>query len=185
MVNRPPDWLREHMRERIANFPAAEVEEDNIGSVRPYPTKNSGSAVLDLISQAAELIGDVDHYATERENRVESLAEKAIDELKVANDRVRSADAARRVAEAELKELTDRLDKAEIRLQQATTLIERMASLVSATEARLATAEQQATAAEARANEVEGILKDVEEAIRSKILGKMPSDFVRKVARAA
>jgi len=185
MVTKLPDWLREHMRDHIANFPAHDIEEDKTESAHPHSAKNSGSAILDLISQAAELIGDVDRYATERESRAESLAEKAIDELKVAYERVRSADAARRVAEAEVKEITDRLEKVEIRLQQATKLIERMASLVAATEARLATAEQQATTAEARANEAQDVLRDVEEAIRSRILGKMPGDFVRKVAIAA
>jgi chromosome segregation ATPase len=184
MDNNAPDWLREHVRNYGANFDTVEST-DGILEFRAPRTKNSGASALDLVNLAAELIGNVDNYAAEREGRAEKLAKRAIEELKLAEDRIRSSESGRRAAEAEIEDLGDRVDKAGVRLQQARKIIEQMTSLLEATEARLSAAEQRASAAEARAKKAEEMLERIEEAIRNRILAKMPADFVKRTATAA
>jgi chromosome segregation ATPase len=172
------DWLREYMRDRIANYNAVDSAEGILDSRRPpYSAKNPGAAALDLVYQAVEIIGDVDNYAAEREARAEKLAKQAIEEMKIADDRVRSAESVRLTAEAEIKELSDRL-------QEAEKVIEQTAFRMAATEAQLSAAEQRAGTAELRANEAEDALKRIEEAIRTRILEKIPGDS-RRAGRAA
>jgi len=172
------DWLREYMRDRIANYSAVDSVEGILDSRRPpYSAKNPGAAALDLVYQAAEIIGDVDNYAAEKQARAETLAKQAIEKLKIADDRVRSAESVRLTAETEIKELSDRL-------QEAEKVIEQTASRMAATEAQLSTAEQRAGTAELRANEAEDALKRIEEAIRTQILEKIPGDS-RRAGRAA
>ena len=180
------DWLREYMRDRLANYSAVDSAEDILESRRPpYSAKNPGAAALDLVYQAAELIGDVDNYAAERQARAENLAKQAIAKLKIADDRVRSAESARRAAEAEIKEFSDRVEKGlSIKLQEVEEAMEQTASRIAATEAQLSAAEQRARTAEMRANDAENALKRIEEAIRSRILAKMPGN-ARRTAMAA
>jgi chromosome segregation ATPase len=172
------DWLREHMRDHIANYSALDSAE-NILDFRPppYPAKNPGAAALDLVYQAVELIGDVDNYAAEREARAEKLAQQAIEKVEIAEARVQSAESGRLAAEAETKEFSNRL-------QEVEKVMEQTASRMAATEAQLSTAEQRAGTAELRANEAEDALKRIEEAIRTQILEKIPSDS-RRADRAA
>jgi len=172
------DWLRGYMRDHVANSSMVDSADNILNFQRPpYSAKNPGAAALDLVYQAAELIGDVDNYAAEKQARAANLAKQAIEKLKIADDRVRSAESVRLTAEAEIKELSDRLREAE-------KVMEQMASRMAATEAQLSTAEQRAGTAELRANEAEDALKRIEEAIRTQILEKIPSDS-RRADRAA
>jgi hypothetical protein len=181
------DWIREHMRDHIANSSVV-VSADNIINFQspPYSAKNPGAAALDLVYQAAELIGDIDNHAAEKQARAETLAKQAIEKLKIADDRVRSAESGRRAAEAEIKEFSDRVEKEfTVRVQEIEKEMERTASRIAATEAQLTAAEQRARTAEMRANEAENALKRIEEAIRTRILEKRPGDSRRRAARAA
>jgi exonuclease VII large subunit len=181
------DWLRGHMRDHVANSSMVDSADNILNFQRPpYSAKNPGAAALDLVYQAAELIGDVDNYAAERQARAENLAKQAIEKLKIADDRVRSAESARRAAEAEIKEFSDRVEKElSVRLQEIEEAMEQTASRIAATEAQLSAAEQRARTAEIRANEAENALKRIEEAIRTRILAKMPADFIKRTAAAA
>src|ERR1035437_6645569 len=181
------NWLREHMRDHIANSSMVDSADNILNFQRPpYSAKNPGAAALDLVYQAAELIGDANNYAAERQARAENLAKQAIEKLKIADDRVRSAESARRAAEAEIKEFSDRVEKElSVRLQEIEEAMEQTASRIAATEAQLSAAEQRARTAEIRANEAENALKRIEEAIRSRILAKMPGNSSRRVATAA
>jgi exonuclease VII large subunit len=181
------NWLRGHMRDHIANHSALDSAENILDFRRPpYFAKNPGAAALDLVYQAAELIGDVDNYAAERQARAEKLAQQAIEKLKIAHDRVQSAESGRRAAEAEIKEFSDRVEKVlSVRLQEVEQAMEQTASRIAATEAQLSAAEQRAITAEVRATEAETALKRIEEAIRTRILAKMPVDFTRRKAAAA
>src|SRR5450759_4303626 len=180
------DWLREHMREHMANANVSDSAENVLSFPRPpYSAKNPGAAALDLVYQAAELIGDVDNYAAERQARAENLAKQAIEKLKIADDRVRSAESGRRAAEAEIKEFSDRVEKElSVKLQKVEEAMEQTASRIADTDAQLSAAEQRARTAEMRANDAENALKRIEEAIRSRILDKMPGN-ARRTAMAA
>ena len=105
--------------------------------------------------------------------------------MKIADDRVRSAESARRAAEAEIKEFSDRVEKElSVKLQKVEEAMEQTASRIAATEAQLSTAEQRARTADMRADEAENTLKRIEEAIRIQILEKMPGN-ARRTAMAA
>jgi chromosome segregation ATPase len=151
------DWLRKHMRQHIANSSVNEST-DNVLDFRPASNspKNQGAVALDLVYQAAELIGDIDHRATERHARAEALAEQAIEKLKIADDRVRSAESARHAAEAALKEYKDSVET-------------KLEEIEKAADDRVRSAESARHAAEAELKEykdsVETKLEEIEKAM--------------------
>ena len=117
MNNSDTTWLREQMRQNIASSAVIDPT-DNVLHFRPpsfIPT-SQGAAALALVNQAANLIEDIDHRATERHARAEALAEKAIEKLKIANDRACFAETARQVVEAELKVHKDRMERLNTKL---------------------------------------------------------------------
>jgi chromosome segregation ATPase len=180
------NWLRDHMRDHIANHSALDSPE-NVLSFQSSPNSkmNPGAAALDVVYQAAELIRDVDNYAAERHARAETLARQAIEKLKIAHDCVQSAESRRLAAEAEIKEFSDRVGKElSVKLQKIEEAMEQTASRIAATEAQLSAAEQRARTAEMRANDAENALKRIEEAIRSQILAKMPGNARRTTIAA-
>ena len=181
------DWLRGYMRDHVANSSMVDSADNILNFQRPpYSAKNPGAAALDLVYQAAELIGDVDNYAAEKQARAENLAKQAIEKLKIADDRVRSAESARRAAEAEIKEFSDRVEKElNVRLEEVEEAMTQTTSRIAFAEAQLSAAEQRARSAEMRANEAENALKRIEEAIRSRIIAKMPGNSSRRAATAA
>src|SRR5450631_3880095 len=180
------NWLRDHMRDYITNHSALDSPENVLSFQRsPNSKMNPGAAALDVVYQAAELIRDVDNYATERNARAETLARQAIEKLKIAHDCVQSAESRRLAAEAEIKEFSDRVGKElSVKLQKVEEAMEQTASRIAATEAQLSAAKQRARTAEMRANDAENALKRIEEAIRSRILDKMPGN-ARRTAMAA
>ena len=187
MAESNSDWFRAYMDDTRPKTSAANSEDNimNFG-LAPYPAKNPGAAALDLVYQAAELIGDVDNYAAERQARAEALATQALEKLKVADDRVRAADSARRAAEAGMQEFSDRVEKQlNGRVQELEKEMERLVPRLASTEGQLAAALQRAKAAELRAKEAENALKRVEETIRTKILEKRLVDSNRRPIRAA
>ena len=187
MRESPTNWLRGHMRDHIANHSALDSVENVLSFQRsPNSKMTPGAAALDVVYQAAELIRDVDNYATERNARAETLARQAIEKLKIAHDCVQSAESRRLAAEAEIKEFSDRLEnELSVRLQEVEKVVEQTASRIAATEAQLSAAEQRAITAEARATEAENALRRIEEAIRTQILEKRLGDSRMRAARAA
>jgi hypothetical protein len=162
------------MRDHIANSGVVDSA-TNILNFRRSPNSelNPGAAALDLVYQAAELIGNVDNYAAERQARAETLARQAIEKLKIADARVLSAETEVRAANAEIKEFSERMEKEiSIRMQEVEKLMEQANSSMAAAEAQLSAAEQRARNAEVRANEAESALRRVEEALRTQILQK-------------
>ena len=179
MAESHPNWLREHMRTHIANYSAV-GSADNIVNLRRPPNSETGpgATVLNLIYQAADLVRDIDDHAAERHARAETLAKQAIENVEIAEARVRSAESGRLEAEAETKEFSDRLREVE-------KVMEQTASRIAATEGQLSAAEQRARTAEMRADEAEDALKRVEEAIRTQILEKGFGGSCRSAAPAA
>ena len=180
-------WLREHMREHVANTSVTNSTDNILNSQRPsFTAKNPGQAVLGLVYKAVELIGDVDNYAAERHARAEALALQAIEKLKISDDRIRAAESARHAAEAEIETINDRVEKEiSAKVQELKEAMERTESRIVATEVQLTAAEQRAKAAELRADEAENALKHIEDAIRTQIIEKRLVDLSRKSVRAA
>ena len=174
MAENNTDWLREHMREHIAQTTVADSSENILNFQGPrYSAKNPGAAALDLVYQAVELIGDVDSYAAERQSRAELLAQQAVEKLKIADDRVRAAESAQRAAEAAIVEVHERIEREfSAKLQKIEQAMEQTASNMAAAEIKLTAAEQTAKAAELRAEDAENVLRRIEETLRTQILDK-------------
>ena len=143
------------------NNPSDSVEGNLNFRPRPNTAKNPDSIAFDLVYLAAELVGYVGNHAVERD-RAMKLAKKAIEGLRIANDRFRSAELGRRAVEAENRELTDRVEKVSAKLQEAKNTMEKMATRMVATQARLSAAEQRACAAEARASKAEITIRRID-----------------------
>jgi chromosome segregation ATPase len=154
----PPDYL--------LNSPASQDE--------------PGAAALGLVFQAAQMIEDFEKAASEKQARVEILARQAVEKLKSADERVRSAESARCAVEAEFKYLSDQIATQVKEVQQA---MEETSSRMAATEAQLTAAEQRAKNAEKRAIEAENALRRIEKALHTQIIERRLGN-VRKAAAA-
>ncbi len=173
MEKNQTDKLREYMRECISKETTIDSAEAILEPRRPlYSARNPGEAALDLVYQATEIIEDVETSASEKQARAEKLVKQAIEKVRIADARVRSAESGRLAAEAKTKEYNDRL-------QEAEEVMGQMGSRIAAAEAQLSIAEQKARNAELRANEAKDTLNRIEETIRTQVLGKIPSNFRR------
>jgi hypothetical protein len=162
------NWLRDHMRNHITNSSAIDSAQNILSFSRPPNSATKpGDAALELVYQAAERIREADKCASERQARAETLAKQTLENLKIAEARVQSAETERLAAETKIKEFSDRLEK---ELSEVGKVMEQTASRIRAAEAKLSAAEQRAGKAEIRANEAENALKRIEDAIRTRIL---------------
>lgn len=131
-----------------------------LSSVKDF-TKGPGAAAFALINQAAERIKNIDDCAAERQARADALVKQAIERLKIAHFKVQSADKFK--------------TECTVKIQDADKLLERASSHIVALEKELSVAKQRAKAAEMRANEAENVLRHLEEALRTRIVEKMPA----------
>ena len=159
------DRLREYIWDQVSDGGPVHATENILSFRHPLYsannlTKSPGAAAIELVNQAAERIRNVDDYAAERQVRAEALATQAIEKLKIAHVRVQSAD--------RLK------TEYSVKIQHVEKLLERASSRISAVEAQLVAAKERAKTAEMRANEAENALKHIEEALRTRILEKIP-----------
>ena len=140
-------WLRTHMRNHIGNDRPVGPEKNILSFRRPLHSaensKNtiSGATALDLVCQAAEIIRNVDDHAAERQARAEALAKQAIEELKIAHARVRSAESKQQATEAALKDLI-------VKVHSLEKAMERAISHLAVADEQVAAAEQQTRTAE-------------------------------------
>jgi chromosome segregation ATPase len=173
------NWLREHMRDQLANA-ASNALGQNILSFpgdTPAVSRHDTSSALDLVSEAAEVIRGIQHRAAESEVRAKALAECALEKLQLAEARIQSAEAARGLAQETLSKLSARLQEAERELT-------RTQSRIAAAENQLANAERQVRAAETRAINAEKAVNQIEDAIRTQLVG-LQRDLTRRSTRAA
>ena len=104
------DWLGQHMRDYIGN--AASIDSpQNILNFPEAPTRYDGSATLDLVSQATEMIRGMQDRAFETKIRAKTLAERAVEKLKLTEARIKSAEAGRFAAEESLCKVGAKLQK--------------------------------------------------------------------------
>jgi hypothetical protein len=80
-----PSWLRECIQvtdqgqgpeegENVLEFPRGRAE----------PVKNDGQSAIDLVYQAAEVVGNLQHHAREIEIRAQTLCRGALEKLRLA-----------------------------------------------------------------------------------------------------
>jgi hypothetical protein len=153
-----PHWLRECVQvtdqdqgpegdENVLAFPRRPIE----------PVRNDGQSAIDLVYQAAEVVGNLQDHARQTETRAQTLCRGALEKLRFAERRTEAAEKALIIAE----------------------------SRIASAEARLSAAELRAKKAETWARELDQALTLVEEVIRSKLLGESPSAYVSRRGAAA
>jgi chromosome segregation ATPase len=160
------NWLREHMRDQLTNAASSDFGQNilNFPGDTPAASRHDSSSALDLVSEAAGVIRGIQDRAAETEARAKALVESALEKLQLAEGRIHSADAAHGLAQEALAKLSARLQEAERELSRAQS---RMATA----EAQLANAERQMRAAENRAVNAEKAVSQIEDAIRSELVG--------------
>jgi hypothetical protein len=139
-----PSWLREciqvtdqdqgaEQEETVLAFPRRRIE----------PLRNDGQSAIDLVYQAAEVVGNLQDHARQTEIRAQTLCRNALEKLRLAEKRTESAENALNLAE----------------------------SCTASAEAKLSAAELRAKNAETRARELDQALSLIEETIRTRLLG--------------
>ena len=152
-----PHWLKECIQ-----ITDQDRESDQSKKVLAFPrrneaVKNDGQSAIDLVYQAAEVVGNLHHNARETEIRAQTLCRTAHEKLRLAERRAESAENALNLAE----------------------------SRIASAEAKLSAAELNAKKAETRARELEQALTLIEEAIRTILLGERQDAYVSRRAATA
>ena len=152
-----PHWLRDCIEVTDHDRESEQDEKVLAFPRRTEPERNNGQSAIDLVYQAAEVVGTLHHNARETEIRAQTLCRTAHEKLRVAERRAESAENALNLAE----------------------------SRIASAEAKLSAAELNAKNAETRARELEQALTLIEEAIRTRLLGERQHAYVsRRVATA-
>src|SRR5580693_1603039 len=155
--------LREHMLEQFENAPSGDHAQ-NVVQFSADTTQQRTASALDLVSQVASIIRGLQERAAETEARARALAESALERLRQAETRINDAETARARAEDTTVSLSARLQEAEREL-------ERTQARTVAAENKLADAERQVRSAEARAIQAEKAVTQIDDAIRTQLLG--------------
>jgi chromosome segregation ATPase len=173
------NWLREHMRDQLMNAASTDARQNvaNFPGNAAAVSQSGTSSALDLVSEAAGVIRGIRERAAESEARATALAESALEKLQVAVSRIQSAEAARDAAQETISKLTSKL-------QEAGQELARTQSRIVATERRLADAERQIQAAETRAVNAEKAVTQIEDAIRTQLVG-LQKNLTARSMRAA
>jgi len=140
--------------QRILRFPTSP----------PLGTQN-GQVAVDLVYQAAALIRDIENRSDETAKYAQSLAERAVEKLRAAEERIQEFEAERRAVQ-------DCINKANGMAQEAAEALNRERSRVKACEEQLRDLELRTRNAEARAEQSESAVAQIESAIRTHLLGQ-------------
>ena len=136
---------------------------------------NPRKKTLNLVHNAGEHLSEAAEHATSTNFRAESLVKDAIEKLKLAQDRVESAEVERQKTLAEVKAFSDRLEEAlSNRLQEIDAVLEQANSRLATAERQLAAAEERVKTTELRAIEAENALRRMEAEFRMRIIEKIP-----------
>ena len=139
-----PYWLRECIQ--VTDQDQGPEEGENVLAFpreRTEPARNDGQSAIDLVYQAAEVVGNMQNHARQTEIRAQTLCRNALEKLRFAETRTQAAENALNLAE----------------------------SRIASAEARLSAAELRSKNAETRARELDQALSLIEETIRTRLLG--------------
>lgn len=153
-----PSWLRECIE--VTDQDQGTEQEEKVLALprrRIEPVRDDGQSAVDLVYQAAEVVGNLQDHARQIETRAQMLCRSAVEKLRLAERRTEAAERALNLAE----------------------------SRVASAEAKLSAAEQRAKKAETRARELDQALALIEETIRTKLLGENPGTYVSRRDAAA
>jgi hypothetical protein len=137
---------------------------ENVLSFARSSATDCGTTALNLVYQAAEVFSSMEDHARETEARAQSLCKSAVERLKLAAERIETAERERR----------EIITEADCKLQDALRALKQAQSRMAAAEDQLTAMEFRAQAAEAEAREAKQALALVEEAIRRRLLCANP-----------
>lgn len=134
----------------------------NILSFPPASPRDGSATAIDLIYQAAEMFTGIEHRARDIEANARAMCQNAVDKLVDSEQRIQASERARR----------DIIANVDRRLQEVSLALSDAKARIDAAEARANAAERRATAAEAEAETARRLLAQVEDTIRSRLLGE-------------
>ena len=134
----------------------------NVLAFPPPSGRDGGATAIDLIYQAAEMFTGIEHRARDIEANARAMCQNAVDKLVDSERRIQAAERARR----------DIIADVDRSLQEVALALSDAQARIDAANARAAAAEKRATAAEAEAQTARRLLTQVEDAIRSRLLGE-------------
>jgi hypothetical protein len=140
----------------------ASDDADNVLNFPQTSERDSGATALELVYQAAEVFTGMEDRARDTEARARSLCQSAVERLHLAEQRIEAAERSRR----------DIIHDAGEKLQDASRALKQAQLRIEAAERQAAASECRAQTAEAQAQEARRVLTQVEEAIRSRLLGE-------------
>jgi chromosome segregation ATPase len=158
-----PKLLRMQAQSEMAPLPSTESASEELDSDSVCSAAEDGAAVLYLVYQAAEALTAAEDRVSDIEARAQTLAQRAMEQIKLAEQRANEVDAERRAIESRLNEANTRIKEYEIALEKSE-------SRNAVAEAKLTAAEHRARKAESRANATRTAMVRIEEAIRTHLL---------------
>ena len=136
-------------------------------------TSEHTQRALSLISDAAQLISDMEERAIALQAHSDALLADAIEKLKAADERINFLESERKAAKTHIRET-------ELKVEDLQSAVDEADSRMKA--AGQWQAERSARASATRAEEAEKALVQVEEAIRTQLIGKRAAPSKRVAA---
>ena len=131
----------------------------------PAPaTAGDGEAILNLVFQAASLVRDLEGRLNENAEYAQTLTQRVVAKLRAAEERIRELEAAQRAAQV-------KIDDANVMAQKAREDLRSEQSRARAAEEQVHQLELRVMSAETRASEGGKAVAQVEDAIRTQLLG--------------
>jgi hypothetical protein len=154
------EWLRDHMRKFIGKSSEADL---SANALQSDLAKNSEQILALRVNELLD--GKNKHFA---ETQAECIVEQAIEYLKIAREKVDSAELARCAAEAELGRYRDQV-KSQIGIK-----IRAIQEQMDLAASQLASAEQRARVAEERAIKAETSVRRLEDELQTQMMRARP-----------
>jgi hypothetical protein len=167
------EWLAAPAQELFVDSPALNPSTNGLPFQRQLNSRRHRGERVPQPDRRDHRFPSRDGESTECQSRAESLVEQAGEYLKIAHERVQSAELARCAAEDELTRYHDQIEnRIDTMVRDLREQTEQVASRLAVAEAQLAIAERRAALAEDRANKAEATIRRLEGAIRTQALSK-------------
>jgi hypothetical protein len=166
------DWLElgQQMDEIIPrDDPNRRMAMENVALRQTESENPSAVAALDMVSEAAAAIRQLEEQASEAVARARSIADAVVEKLEVANARADRAERAQRRAEAEAVELNSTLNATREELEALRIHLAAKDSELADTLQRAEQAEWRADDAQRRAQEANAGIDRIVQAIRTQL----------------
>jgi len=177
------EWLRNHMQSYMADWTSSDPSEKVVRlRISRGSTSEHTQRALSLISDAAQLISDMEERAIALQAHSDALLADAIEKLKAADERINFLESERKAAKTHIREAELKVEDLQSTVEDLQSAVDEADSRMKAAGQRLWQAERSARASATRAEEAEKALVQVEEAIRTQLIGKRAAPSKRVAA---